>query len=187
MLVRSIVLYVSKSEGEEFIPGRTAADALGGHIDLVPAQFIWLIGLAIVAAVVMNSHRLGNRLFAVGGNLGAARNIGVPVARVKTIAFVISGTAAAAAGVFSAVRTQSVSPIEGQGLELQAIAACVIGGVALTGGRGSVLGIFLGASLIYTVQQILLLAGAPGYYLDGFVAVVIVAAVVLNRALQRHD
>lgn len=187
MFVRSVVLYVSASEGENFLPGHTTSEALGGHIDLIPAQFLWLIALAVGAALLLNGHRLGNRLFAVGGNLPAARNIGVHVTRVKTSAFVLSGMAAATAGVFSAVRTQSISPIEGQGLELQAIAACVIGGVALTGGRGSVLGMFLGAFLIYTIQQVLLLLGAPGYYLDGFVAVVIVVAVVLNRALQRNE
>ena len=69
--------------------------------------------------------------------------------------------------------------------ELQAIAACVIGGVSLTGGRGSILGIFLGAMLIHTITDVLLLLRAPGFYLDMFIAVLIVGAAAFNSLIER--
>ena len=72
-------------------------------------------------------------------------------------------------------------------MELQAIAACVIGGVALTGGRGTILGIFLGAAFIYTIQDVLLLVRAPGFYLDIFVGILIVSAVVFNEMVRRQN
>jgi simple sugar transport system permease protein len=75
--------------------------------------------------------------------------------------------------------------VGGAGLELQAIAACVIGGLSLSGGRGSVLGIFLGAALIYTIQDVLLLLRAPGFYLDIFVGALIVGAAILNQVAAR--
>ena len=78
----------------------------------------------------------------------------------------------------------AIQPGQGRGLELQAIAACVIGGVALTGGRGAILGIVLGAALIHTIQDILLLARAPGFYLDIFVGVLIVGAAIFNQMLR---
>jgi simple sugar transport system permease protein len=88
---------------------------------------------------------------------------------------------AALSGVFSATRVNSITPVGGAGLELQAIAACVIGGLSLAGGRGSILGIFLGAALTYTIQDVLLLMRAPGFYLDIFVGALIVGAVILNQ------
>ena len=73
----------------------------------------------------------------------------------------------------------------GQPFELRAIAACVIGGVFLFGGRGSILGIFLGAALINLVEDILFLSRAPGFYLDVIVGTIIVVAVILNTRLAR--
>jgi simple sugar transport system permease protein len=83
------------------------------------------------------------------------------------------------------VRVGSVQPGQGTGLELQAIAACVIGGLSLTGGRGSVLGIFLGGMLIHTITNVLLLMRAPGFYLDMFIAVLIVGAAAFNSMIER--
>jgi simple sugar transport system permease protein len=78
-----------------------------------------------------------------------------------------------------------VQPGGGLGLELQAIAACVIGGMALTGGRGSILGVVLGTMLIFTIKDVLLLLQAPGFYFDMFVGALIVFSVVLNTFIRR--
>ena len=86
------------------------------------------------------------------------------------------------AAILATTRVGSIVPGSGLGLELQAIAACVIGGLALSGGRGTILGIFLGAALMYTIQDVLLLIRAPGFYLDIFVGVLIVVAVDLQRS-----
>jgi ribose/xylose/arabinose/galactoside ABC-type transport system permease subunit len=75
----------------------------------------------------------------------------------------------------------SIVPGQGGDLALMAIAACVIGGLALTGGRGTILGVALGAAMIYTIQDVLLLLRAPGFYLQLFVGLLIIVAAGLNR------
>ncbi len=184
MLLRGIILFSSGAQSRSFRPGPLFQEALTGAVGVIQAQFLWFLALAIVAYLILERHRLGNGIYAVGGNRDAANAVGVRVAGVKSLAFVLCSLSATLAGIVSTTRVNSVSPIQGQGLELQAIAACVIGGIALTGGRGAVLGIVLGAALIYSVQDVLLLSGAPGYYLDAFVGLVILAAAILNRRVQ---
>jgi simple sugar transport system permease protein len=82
----------------------------------------------------------------------------------------------------SASRVGAITPTGSVGLELQAIAICVVGGLSLRGGRGTILGIALGAILFFTIQDVLLLLRAPGFYLDMFVGVVIILAVILNQS-----
>ncbi|WEK51544.1 MAG: ABC transporter permease [Candidatus Kaistia colombiensis] len=187
MMLRGIVLFISNAQSSSFRPSEAFQALVAGQVGFVPAQFIWLVGFTIAAYLLLERHRFGNRIFAVGGSRDAANAVGVQVNRVKLAAFMLSSVSASIAGIISTTRVNSVSPIQGQGLELQAIAACVIGGVALTGGRGSVLGMFLGAALIYTVQDILLLTAAPGYYLDAFVGLIIVVAAILNRHVLRQE
>jgi simple sugar transport system permease protein len=122
----------------------------------------------------------------VGGNRKAAIGVGVSADRVKVICFVLCAVCAAFAGIMSAVRVSAITPTGGVGLELQAIAACVVGGLSLNGGRGTVIGIALGASLLFTIQDVLLLVRAPGYYLDMFVGAIIVVAVILNHWVARR-
>lgn len=95
---------------------------------------------------LLHRHRFGNHVFATGGNRGAAEAIGINTNRVKLVAFAIAGGMAAVAGILATARVGSVQPGQGAGLELQAIAACVIGGLPLRGGRGSIIGIFLGVA-----------------------------------------
>jgi simple sugar transport system permease protein len=153
----------------------------GGNLGLVSMSFLWLILCCIGFHAMLQHHRLGNQIFAVGGNRDAATAIGISPRKIKLIAFSIAGAMAAFSGIISATRVNSINPAQGQGIELQAIAACVIGGLSLTGGRGGILGIFLGAALIYTIQDVLLLMRAPGFYLDIFVGALIVIAVIFNQ------
>jgi simple sugar transport system permease protein len=151
----------------------------------IPVSFLWLLMLAFFAWLLLDHHRLGGYFFAVGGNRAAAVAIGIRPDRIKLVAFMIAGGCAALSGIFSTARVNSVTPVQGAGLELQAIAACVIGGFALTGGKGTVSGAVIGAALIYTVQDVLLLLRAPGFYLEMFVGIVIVAAAILNQMAER--
>jgi ribose/xylose/arabinose/galactoside ABC-type transport system permease subunit len=136
---------------------------------------------------LLHHHKLGNHFCAVGGNREAAIAIGINLSRTKLIAFGLAGFCAAFAGMLATSRVGSIVPGSGLGLELQAIAACVIGGLALTGGRGTILGVFLGAAFMYTIQDILLLGRAPGFYLDIFVGILIVVAVVFNEMVRRQN
>ena len=160
---------------------------LAGKIGVVPVQFLWFVVFAVIAHLILNHHRLGNHFLAVGGNRGAAIATGINVVRTKMIAFVLCSICAALAGILSIARQKSATVEPQLFLELEAIAIVVIGGVIITGGRGAVLGIVLGACILQMVKDVLFLGRAPGYYLDLFVGVVIVVAVVLNMfAAKRY-
>jgi simple sugar transport system permease protein len=167
-------------------PSEPFATIVGGSVGIVHASMIWFVALALIVGAVVHRHRLGNHFFAVGGNGKAAIAIGVNPARTKMIAFGIAGFLAAFAGIVAGARVSSIQPGGGQGLELVAIAACVIGGHALMGGRGSILGVFLGTALMFTIQDVLLLLRAPGYYFEMFVGGLIVIAVIMNTAIRRR-
>jgi len=159
---------------------------LKGDIGVVDASFIWFILVGAIFYFVLHHHKIGNHFYAVGGNSEAATAIGINPKRVKLIAFAIAGGCAALSGVVAMSRVGSVQPAGGLGLELEAIAACVIGGCALMGGRGSIIGIMLGTALIYTIQDLLLLLRAPGFYFDMFVGGLIVLAAITNVALRKR-
>jgi simple sugar transport system permease protein len=160
------------------------AQLTSGDTGVVPAEVIWLIGVGIVFWLFLQRLAVGNHIFAVGGNRAAAIANGIRVSRVKVLAFAVSGMCASLAAVLAASRTGVVSPDAGVTLPLQAIAACVVGGLVLTGGRGTVLGIALGAALIYWIQDVLLLVGAPGFYLDGFVGALVIAAAAVYSLMR---
>jgi simple sugar transport system permease protein len=167
-----------------FAPDSSFARITSGDIDVVPAEVLWFVGAAVVFWVFLQRTSVGNHIFAVGGNRSAAVANGIRVARVKLLAFTIAGVCASLAAVLAASRTGVVSPDGGLTLPLQAIAACVVGGLLLTGGRGTVLGMVLGAALIYWIQDVLLLTGAPGYYLDAFVGALIIAAAAAHSLMR---
>ena len=164
----------------------TYKTVLTGDIGVIDASFLWFIGVGIVFYFIVHHHKIGNHFFAVGGNPEAAIAIGINPKRVKLIAFSIAGGCAALSGVVAKSRVGSVQPGGGLGLELEAIAACVIGGCALMGGRGSILGIMLGTALIYTIQDLLLLLRAPGFYFEMFVGGLIVLAVIINVTIRKR-
>lgn len=182
---RGAVLLYNGAVQVRFDPGPTFAGLFGGTFFGINAAFWWFLVLSIVFHFLLHRHRFGNHVFATGGNPGAATAIGIDVNRVKIAAFAIAGGMAAMAGILATARVGSVQPGQGTGLELQAIAACVIGGLSLTGGRGSILGIFLGTMLIHTITNVLLLMRAPGFYLDMFIAVLIVGAAAFNSFIER--
>ncbi len=181
---RGVILILSNSITESFYPSDFFEKLFTLNVGPIQIQFIWSLLVAVVCWLILERHTLGNYFFGVGGNRKAAAALGVDVKKVKIIAFGLTGLLAALSGVMSTVRINSISPIQGQGLELQAIAACVIGGTALVGGKGTVLGAFLGAALMYTIQDILLLLRAPGHYLQMFVGIIIVIAAALNEYMK---
>ena len=178
---QGFTLYYHGSNFIGFNPGGRFASVFSGEVGVVEAAFVWFVAAAIGAGLLLHHHRLGNSIFAAGANAVAAAAVGVRTRRTKTIAFGITGFFAALAGILATTRVNSIVPGQGGDLPLLAIAACVIGGVALTGGRGSIVGVAIGAALIYTIQDILLLLRAPGFYLQLFVGLLIIGAAGLNQ------
>ncbi len=185
LLWKGMTLLVHGAQALRFKPSEPFATLFGGEIGMIHASMIWFVIFAVIFHFLLQHHKLGNHFFAVGGNRNAAVAIGINPFRTKTIAFAIAGFMAALSGVISATRVGSIQPGGGLGMELQTIAACVIGGLALSGGRGSILGIVLGTGLVFTIQDVLLLLRAPAFYFDMFVGALIVIAVILNTAIRR--
>src|SRR5690606_6886639 len=127
----------------------------------------------------------GFRLFATGGNEEAARLSGIPTHRVKITAFMMTGLAAGTAAVIAMSYLGSVTPTQGQGMELQVIAASVIGGTSLFGGVGSVAGAFMGALIMGIVRNGLVLLGTGAYVQDLIIGLVVIAAVLVGTLSGR--
>ncbi len=157
----------------------------GNAFGVIPAHFLWFIGLAVISYLLLNRHFLGNHFFAAGGDPRAARFAGVNVNRTKTIAFVLASVFATIAGIFAITRVGTASTNPQLFIELFAVAICVMGGLSLFGGRGSVIGIVLGVTVLQLVQDVIILARLPGFYLDMFVGLMIVVGVVLNQTIRR--
>ncbi len=151
------------------------------------ASAIWFLVIAWIATVVLTRTPFGNAVFAAGGNPQAARALGVEVARVKRIGFILTAVLAALAGIIQFSRFGSVDPLRGEGIELEAIAATVTGGTLLTGGYGSVVGTVLGALIVGMVRNGLVLAGAPAYWYRAFIGLVLVGAVIINLRIRRSS
>lgn len=124
-----------------------------GHVFGVPLPFIYIIVFFAAAHWLMRHMRLGRCIYAVGGNPAAARLSGLNVSRTRLYAFTIAGFMAGVGAVLMAARLNSGSPNYGVGLELQAIAAAVIGGASLSGGRGDIVATLFGALTITIVQN----------------------------------
>ncbi len=168
-----------------FKPPALFTQILTGNLGPIPMQFVWFLGMALVCYLILNRHFLGNHFFAAGGNPNAARFAGINVFSTKIFAFILSSVFAAAAGLFSITRLQTAMTNPQLFIELFAVAICVIGGLSLFGGRGSVIGIVLGAALLQLVQDVIILARLPGFYLDMFVGIMIVVGVVINQVVRR--
>ena len=147
----------------------------------VPLPFYYVLVAYGAAYVFLNRMPLGRKVYAVGGNATAARLSGINVRGVQCLVFVIAGVASAAGAILFAARLNSGSPNYGTGMELQAIAASVIGGASLAGGRGHILGTLLGALIITVVQNAMNLNGIGSSLQAVIIGVIILVAVGIDR------
>jgi ribose transport system permease protein len=157
---------------------------IGGLTPLIgPLTLPMLIALAVALLLggILGSTRLGSHFFAVGSSKTGAMQSGVRVDRVRIQAYVISGLAAAVAGIIMAGRNTNVPADLGNGYEIQAIAAAVIGGAALAGGRGRILGAILGAVTLAATVNLINLVGVPSSYQKIVIGAILVVAVLANR------
>ncbi len=161
--------------------GNTGFNWLGfNRLAGVPIGVIVLAVLAIICGIVLSRTAFGRWLYASGGNERAADLSGVPVKQVKIAVYVLSGICAAIAGLVLSSQLTSAGPNAGISYELTAIAAVVIGGAALTGGRGTVRGTMLGAFVIGFLADGLVIIGVSAYWQTVFTGAVIVLAVLMN-------
>ncbi len=167
--------------------GNTGFNWLGfNHLLGVPIGVVVLATVAVVANLVLARTAFGRWLYASGGNERAAELSGVPVKPVQVCVYVLSGVCAAMAGLILSSQLTSAGPTAGVSYELTAIAAVVIGGAALTGGRGTVRGTLLGAFVIGFLSDGLVIIGISSYWQTVFTGAVIVLAVLLNAVQYRR-
>ena len=166
--------------------GNTGFNWLGfNNIATVPIGVLVMILVAVAASLLLSRTVFGRWLYASGGNERAAELSGVPVKRVKIWVYVASGLCASIAGIILSSELTSASPTAGTSYELTAIAAVVIGGAALTGGRGNLRGTLLGAFVIGFLSDGLVIIGVSAYWQTVFTGAVIVCAVLLNTIQYR--
>lgn len=157
------------------------------HLPGLPIPVIWMLIIVVVASILLMRTRFGRYVFAIGGNEEAARLAGVNVARVKTLVYVIGGMCSAVAGFLLMALFSSGSPQTGTGDEmLEAIAAVVVGGTSLMGGRGTIIGTFFGALLIGMLYNVMNLLSIESYTQKIVLGAVILLAVVIDELRKRY-
>ena len=157
----------------------------GGATLSISHQFMLLIVIAVIFAFVLKWTAWGRWLYAIGGNENAARLTGIPVDRVKVQAYVFCSLTTAIASLMLTGYAGSGSSGLGKGYELYVIAAVVIGGANLLGGKGGAYGAFIGAALIFLIRNSLIMFGVEANWYELFVGLFIILAVLLERMRAR--
>jgi simple sugar transport system permease protein len=191
LVVRGIALYVTDG-----FPQRTWTSEsplmkiLVGEIAIfdlrIYASLLWFILFAVILGYVLTESKVGNWIQAAGGDPEAARARGVRVARTKIALFVLTAVISAYAGITSSIRVSAANPNSGTQYELEVIAMVVIGGTALTGGRGTIIGTVLGVLILRTMRDGIVLIGVPGLAYNIFIGGIILAMMALHSWLERR-
>lgn len=148
--------------------------------------YIFAIALTIIAYILTTKTRQGQYFVAVGNNAGGADLVGIPAKKVKLIAYVLCGIFAAIAGIVYGTRVGFIQPSTGNGYEMTAIAACVLGGLSLNGGVGSLLGSAIGAVIISSISRLLVFIGLSSDYNDAITGIILIAIVVFDAVNQAN-
>jgi simple sugar transport system permease protein len=192
LVVRGTALFITdgfpqrtwKSSGE-WIATVLVGDFYIGPLRVYMSLF-WFILAALVLGYVLTQTKAGNWIQASGGNPAAARARGVNVERTKIALFMLTSVMAALAGIISSIRTSAANPNSGTGYELEVIAMVVIGGTALMGGRGTIIGTVLGVFILRTMRNGIVLIGVPGLAYNIFIGAIILGMMSLHSWLDRR-
>jgi len=155
-------------------------------VEGLPVSIVWWIALTALATWVLLRTSFGNWVFAVGGDATSARNVGVPVRRVKIILFVLTAMSAVVFAAVQVLDVGSADTLRGTQKEFDAIIAVVIGGTLLTGGYGSAVGALLGALIYGTVQIGILYTGIDSDLFKVFLGLMVLLAVLFNNYVRRR-
>ncbi|MBV8796504.1 MAG: ABC transporter permease [Hyphomicrobiales bacterium] len=192
LVVRGVALFVTDGFPQRTwsAGGQWLAKILVGDFYVGPfrvyASLFWFIAAAIILGYVLTQSKFGNWIQATGGNAVAARARGVNVNAVKVWLFVLSAVMSAFAGIISSIRTSAANPNSGTGYELEVIAMVVIGGTALTGGRGTIVGTVLGILILRVMRNGIVLVGVPGLAYNIFIGAIILGMMALHSWLERR-
>ena len=185
-LYRGVMLLWTGGKWIEGLPDSLKSLSEPAFIGVSPLG--WLV---LARGWLLSRTAFGRDFYAVGDNLAAARQLGVAVNRTRMLAFTLNGMLAACAGIVFAAQIGFVPNQTGSGLEMKAIAACVLGGISLLGGTGTLLGAFLGAFFLTQIDTVLVLFRLPAWWNDFIAGLVLLGVLVLDgrlrQALARHQ
>ena len=182
----TLVLVDGKSytllEVDGSLPGRLLTGRLFG----IPMQFVWLVILAAAAWLLLFRHRIGQNAHVIGDNVQAAGLMGIPIMRTRMILFVLTGMAAALAGMMNSFAIINFYPNQGDSILLPALAAVFVGGTSVFGGRGTIWGTFVAAFLIGGIEAGTVAVGLKDFWTEVIYGGIILAAITVHALLQRR-
>ena len=189
-LYRGIMLLWTGGKWIEGLPDSLKSLSEPAFLGVSPLGWL-VLALLLAGGWLLSRTAFGRDFYAVGDNLAAARQLGVAVNRTRMLAFTLNGMLAACAGIVFAAQIGFVPNQTGSGLEMKAIAACVLGGISLLGGTGTLLGAFLGAFFLTQIDTVLVLFRLPAWWNDFIAGLVLLGVLVLDgrlrQALARHQ
>lgn len=189
-LYRGVMLLWTGGKWIEGLPDSLKSLSEPAFIGVSPLGWL-VLALLLAGGWLLSRTAFGRDFYAVGDNLAAARQLGVAVNRTRMLAFTLNGMLAACAGIVFAAQIGFVPNQTGSGLEMKAIAACVLGGIPLLGGTGTLLGAFLGAFFLTQIDTVLVLFRLPAWWNDFIAGLVLLGVLVLDgrlrQALARHQ
>ncbi|MFQ0738152.1 autoinducer 2 ABC transporter permease LsrC [Klebsiella pneumoniae] len=189
-LYRGVMLLWTGGKWIEGLPDSLKSLSEPAFIGVSPLGWL-VLALLLAGGWLLSRTAFGRDFYAAGDNLAAARQLGVAVNRTRMLAFTLNGMLAACAGIVFAAQIGFVPNQTGSGLEMKAIAACVLGGISLLGGTGTLLGAFLGAFFLTQIDTVLVLFRLPAWWKDFIAGLVLLGVLVLDgrlrQALARHQ
>lgn len=185
-VVRGLIYVFTKGAWVENLPAgftRMSNTLIAGQLTTFYAAAI----LAVIAGhLILTQTKKGKYFIAVGDNAAGATLVGIPASQTKITAYILSGVFAAAAGMIYTSRIGFITPTAGNSYEMKAIAACVLGGVSLTGGQGSLIGASIGAVIMSSISRILVFLGFSSDYDNTITGILLITIVVLNTVTQNR-
>lgn len=189
-LYRGVMLLWTGGKWIEGLPDSLKSLSEPAFIGVSPLGWL-VLALLLAGGWLLSRTAFGRDFYAAGDNLAAAPQLGVAVNRTRMLAFTLNGMLAACAGIVFAAQIGFVPNQTGSGLEMKAIAACVLGGISLLGGTGTLLGAFLGAFFLTQIDTVLVLFRLPAWWNDFIAGLVLLGVLVLDgrlrQALARHQ
>jgi simple sugar transport system permease protein len=188
-LWRGAVLLLVGGKGSTLVETREtfAYSALVGKIgDYLPMQMVWLVIIAVVTWVFLNRHKIGAHIYLIGDNEKTSRLMGVGVDRTKLLVFALVGTAAAFSGILATLHVSYFWPSLGEGYMLKTLASVFLGGTSVFGGTGTILGTFIGAFVIGSIEAAIVAVGLTGWWTMFIYGLIIILSVSMHAILRRR-
>lgn len=185
-IVRGLIYVYTDGKWIENIPFDFKSLAQGRLFGTVTYFYLGAVILIVLVHLFLTKSKYGRYFAAVGDNTGGATLLGIPVDATKFAAYALCGVFAAVGGVLFVARVGFVTPIAGNGYEMKVIAACILGGISLSGGVGSVIGAGVGAAIMASISRVLIFIGLSSDYDDTITGILLIVIVVSDALLRRR-